>query len=498
MFAFAVWDDRSRELFLVRDRLGVKPLVYALRGTTIGFASTVRALRAAGFGGALDPQAVIDFLEWGVVPEQRTIYRGLAKLPPASIGHWRNGELVIRRYWEPPDAEPTRRISFTDAVDQAEQLLLAAVRRRTRADVAIGALLSGGVDSALVCWALSQVGSEIKCFTYAAPGKPEDESADAVQTAQELGIPLTVLHAEDSHDEWADFEAAYAEPFACGSALGMLRLSRAAHQAVTVLITGDGGDDVFLGYPHHRFLYQAQRLARNTPRVLARLAIQAGLGTPSKGPARRARNFAGYVAGGLGAFLRARPQARYFAWRGLLGPRLREFSPSSQSVPITPGAGRSVLDDYLGYARAHQFVAEYLTKVDGATMYFGLEARSPFLDHALWEFAAALPYSLRLRTGALKAVLREVARRRIGERVAAGPKRGFEVPIGAWLLGKWRRRSEELLEDSLLASGGWLEARRLLELTREEPVPELNLWYAVVLEAWLRRESSAPAVVAAA
>lgn len=495
MFAFALWDDRSRELFLVRDRLGVKPLLYAVSGGTLAFASTARALRAAGFGAGLDEQAVIDFLEWGVVPEQRSIYRGVEKLPPATIARWRDGRLETRRYWRPPTAPATASISFAEAVEQAEHLILSAVRRRTRADVPIGALLSGGIDSAIVCWALRHVGSEISAYTFSAPGELEDESTDARLTAQEIGIPLTVLEAEAAGDEWSDLTTAYAEPFACGSALGMLRVSAAARGAVTVLLTGDGGDDVFLGYPHHRSLHTAQLLARFAPVSLARIGLRAGLAPPANGAGRRARNYAGYVTGGLGAFLRVRNAARFFESNELLGPRLRELRPASQTVDIVPGSGRAILEDYLAFAREHQFVSEYLTKVDGATMYHALEARSPFLDHELWEFAAALPYSVRLRGGVLKAVLREIARKRISPRVAAGRKRGFEVPIASWLTGKWSARTAELLESSLLAEGGWLDSRRLLAMTRQGAVPGLQLWYAVVLETWLRRDAAATAPV---
>ena len=495
MFAFAIWDDRSRELFLVRDRLGVKPLVYSIRGETLGFASTERALRSAGFGGELNDQAVIDYLEWGVVPEQRTIYGGCEKLPPASIGKWSEGRFSLHRYWKPPRAEPSSAISFDEAVERTEEMLLTAVRRRTQADVPVGALLSGGIDSALVCWALREIGSDVQCFTYAARGQPQDESTDAGLTAREIGIPVTVLEMNEVQDEWEDFREAYAEPFACGSAIGMLRLSRAAKEAVTVLITGDGGDDVFLGYPQHRFLRTAQRLAR-----LAPPGLHAGppAGPGGSGLIRRARNFTGYVLGGLGAFLRARPQARFFETNGLLGTRLQDLRPASQQLGDVPGSGRSVLDDYLEYAREHQFVDEYLTKVDGATMYYGLEARSPFLDHELWEYAAALPYSLRLHRGTLKAVLRELARRRISARVASGRKRGFEVPLGFWLKGKWQQRTDELLTDSLLSAGGWLNTGKLLKLVRQGAVPDLNLWYAVVLEMWLRREASSGAQVRAA
>lgn len=490
MFAFGIWDEQSGELYLVRDRLGVKPLLYSTRGDTIAFASTARALHAAGFGQDTDRQSVIDFLEWGVVPEGRSIYQGIHKLQPATIARWHDGTLDTRCYWRPPVASPAGTISFADAVDQTEQLLLAAVRRRTRADVPIGALLSGGIDSALICWALRESGSDVKAYTYAALGEPEDESVDARLTARELGIPLEVLETDSTEPGWDDLTAAYAEPFACASALGMLRLSRAAKPAVTVLLTGDGGDDVFLGYPHHRYLYRAQRIARYLPMRLSQAGRSAGLGIPASGAGRRARNFAGYLTGGLGALLQVRNSARYFADHGLLGPRLQGLVPDSHTIAPKPGQGATVLDDYLDYARTHQFVAEYLAKVDGSTMYHGLEARSPFLDHELWEFAAALPYGVRLRGGVLKAVLRAIARRRISTRVAEGRKRGFEVPVESWLGTRWRPRAEALLRSSRLAEEGWLDGARLFELSRQGADPGLALWYGVVLESWLRQESA--------
>ena len=491
MFAFALWDDRSRELFLVRDRLGVKPLLYRAANGVVAFASTARALRDAGFAGDLDEQSVMEFLEWGVVPEQRSIYRGVEKLPPATIARWRDGRLTTQTYWRPGPAQPAGRVTFGEAVERTESLLLAAVARRTQADVPIGALLSGGVDSALICWALRESGADIAAYTFAAPGEPEDESADARATAEELGIPLTVLSAEGTQDDWQELVQAYGEPFACASALGMLRLSAAAREAVTVLLTGDGGDDVFLGYPHHRSLQLAERLATLTPSSLARLGIRAGLTPPAIGPAHRARNFAGYVTGGLGAFLKARASARYFRTTGLLGPRLTGRMAQSEQAAVVPGSGRSILADYLEFARGHQFVAEYLTKVDGATMHHALEARSPFLDHELWEYAAGLPYAVRLRGGTLKAVLREIARRRISERVASGRKRGFEVPVGAWLRTRWKQPAEQLLASSRLAEEGWLDGARLHRQVRDGTMPGSQLWYTVVLESWLRHEAPA-------
>jgi asparagine synthase (glutamine-hydrolysing) len=173
---------------------------------------------------------------------------------------------------------------------------------------------------------------------------------------------------------------------------------------------------------------------------------------------------------------------------GVLGTRLAGIVPATQQLPPRPGSGRTLLPDYLEFAREHQFVAEYLAKVDGATMYHSLEARSPFLDHELWEFAASLPFEVRLRNGELKAVLREIARRRIGPRVATGAKRGFEVPVGARLAGEWRDRTRALFAMPLLREQGWLDSRPLLSMLDGRGRPPVEVWYVAVLESWLRQQ----------
>lgn len=493
MFAFGIWDDRSRELFLVRDRLGVKPLLFADDGRQISFASTADALQHAGLAGDLDPQSVADFLEWGVVPDQGSIFAGVQKLPPATIARWHDGHFSQEEYWQLPQIH--RRSNgpdFVEAVDHTESLLKAAVSRRLQADVPIGALLSGGIDSALVCWALREAGADVETYTFSSPGAPEDETQDALRTAAELGIQLQVLEVGPGTSALSELVGAYGEPFACGSALGMLSLSAAARSSATVLLTGDGGDDVFLGYPHHRFLWYAQRLGTAIPRGAA--AMLPPFRGPATGRARRIANFGAYATYGLGALLQVRRSFRFLADQGALGDRLRSLSPTSYAIPTVGGAGASVLDDYLAWARRNQFVSEYLVKVDGATMHHGLEARSPFLDHELWEFAASLPYNVRLHRGRLKSVLREIAARRISKRVAAGRKRGFEVPISRLLKGPWREEAHAALASPLLEEGGWLDTNALRKwISGSDPVP-LPVWYAVVLALWLERSTSGATV----
>jgi asparagine synthase (glutamine-hydrolysing) len=496
MFAFALWDDAARTLYLVRDRLGVKPLVYAAHGQAIAFASTVRALRVGGFVGELDDATLANYLELGFVPEEDTIYRGAVKVPPASILEWTSGGCRIQTYWTPPTANDSHVCSLEDAVTEAERLLLQAVERRLHADVPVGALLSGGIDSGLVCWAVARLGGDVTAYTVGTSGDPSDETADASATAAELGIDHRVVAVTATEGPAAeDIASAYAEPFACASALGMLLVSGAVATSAKVLLTGDGGDDVFLGYPRHRHLWAAQKLAARLPVASARAWLGLRRAIPPIGPLRRGVHFVDYAVGGLSAFLDAHDGLPTYRRMGLLGDRLLSAVSDQRGLPWGKGAGRRVLSDYLQFDRGRQFVAEYLTKVDGATMHFGLEARSPFLDQDLWEFAGALPYGVRMHRGRLKAVLRELARRRISERVARGRKRGFGVPVQRWLVDRWYHAVEATMRDSVLVGDGWIRGEAFfnaLRVASRRGWAPLQLWYVFVLETWLRSERASP------
>lgn len=494
MFAFVIWDDESRTAYLVRDRLGVKPLVYLDRHRQLAFASTPRALSASGLtDGELNLHAVGEFLEHGYIPEQDCIYDGLQKLPPASVAVWRDGELSVRRYWASPASGSVRTLSFDEAVEQTEALLLEAVKRRLEADVPVGALLSGGIDSGLVCWAIARLGGDISAYTVAAPGHPADESAAATETARELGLRHSILRlTDDGPADLTELITAFGEPFAVESALGMLGVSRTiASAGIKVLLTGDGGDDVFLGYPRHRQLLMVERWAHRTPGAATPIWKGIRGAIPLRGAIRRGVHLADYVVGGLAAYLDAHDGLPFYARHGLLGERLEGATAAQRGGTWSVASARNILDEYLRHDLNHQFVSEYLVKVDGGTMHYALEARSPFLDQDLWEFAASLPTTLRLHNGELKAILREIARRRIGPRVAGLRKQGFAVPVQRWLASRWRSALDEMLRDSELERAGWIRAPKARELLQRVPiggeVPK-QLWYIMVLEQWLRAE----------
>jgi asparagine synthase (glutamine-hydrolysing) len=492
MFAFGLWDNRARRLFLVRDRLGVKPLLYTYRNRQLAFASTARALHASGFAGEMDERGVTEFLEFGFVTDDLSIYRDVKKVPAATIVEWKNGMLSQREYWSPPLLSSGGEPSFSEAVEETERLFLAAVEKRLQADVPVGALLSGGVDSSLVCWAVSKLGGDIRSFTVGTPGDPWDETADARATAAALKIDHEVidLSANDTPDV-SQLVKAYGEPFACASALGMLRVSRAVKESATVLLTGDGGDDVFLGYPEHLNFWRASRLAGVLPSGTTTFWSASRRLMPDTGLMRRARSFIDYTVGGLGAAACVRDGLPMYQKNGLLGERLLAASTPHRTMPWSIESSRRLLSDFLAYDRRTRFVGEYLTKVDGATMYHSLEARSPFLDQDLWSFASTLPFGLRLKGGQLKALLRELARRHIDERVAHGRKRGFGIPVQRWIATRWRDAVADLLRDSYLDREGWIRAdAALAQLDRAADAGSApkQLWYIYVLESWLRHE----------
>ncbi len=304
MFAFGLWDAQLRKLYLVRDRLGVKPVVYALRDGTIAFASTTAALKAAGFGGDLNEFAITDFLRWGFVSDDQCIYQGIRKVSAATIVEWSQGNLEQRPYWQPPSPQIFSRESFSTAVAQTERLLLDSVAIRLDADVPVGVLLSGGIDSSLVCWAVKKLGADITAYTVGVPGDPWDETAAAKQTAERLKIRHSILEmSPDDPLELNEVVTAYGEPFASASALAMLRVSRTIAKSAKVLLTGDGGDDLFLGYPRHRHLWLADKVSARVPSGLSSVFSSGARLLPQLGPLRRAAAFMDYVAEGVPAYL---------------------------------------------------------------------------------------------------------------------------------------------------------------------------------------------------
>jgi asparagine synthase (glutamine-hydrolysing) len=361
-------------------------------------------------------------------------------------------------------------------------------------------LLSAGIDSALVAWALRELKANVKCYTVGTPGHPADESVDAADTARLLGIEHeTIPFAADELPELNELTEAYGEPFACSSALGMLKVCRAVKPKATVLLTGDGGDDVFLGYGHHKNFLVAQRVAGYLPPLAKSWWPPLRKMLPANGSIKRAKHLMDYAVGGLGAITQAHDGLPYFEKRSMLGRRLQDQPLWHRNIAWDASSGKRVLERFLDYERQTRFVAEYMTKVDGSAMRYAIEARSPFLDQKIWELAAGLPVGTRIRNWELKSILREIVRRRLGPEVAHRKKKGFTIPVSDWLVGGWRPQLQEMAEGSLLERQDWIAGEALRRGVREaleQRKAPVQLWTLLVLERWLQK-NRVPATVAA-
>jgi asparagine synthase (glutamine-hydrolysing) len=283
---------------------------------------------------------------------------------------------------------------------------------------------------------------------------------------------------------------AFSEPFGCQSAQGMLRVSRAIKPQATVLLTGDGGDDVFFGYPFFHKAWTAQKIAQRLPDGADEIWRTVRGLVPGTGSFRRMRNFLDYTTGGLGAFMRIPDGLQYFERWGLFGERLKDRNLPQRCIPDSLASARNLLHEVFTLHRKLQFTSEFIPKVDGGTMYDALEARAPFLDQKIWEFATTLPAEVRFHGGELKAVLREIVRRRVSPATAQRKKQGFTVPGERWLAKQWITSLDILRGPTELERLGWIQPRALGsaidEAVGKQWVPP-QLWHLIVLERWLRK-----------
>lgn len=510
MFAIALWDREAQRLWLVRDRLGIKPLYFGLVGERFLFASELKALRAVdGWEPEIDPDALAGFVRFNYVPTPRTIYRGVYKLPPGSLLTYSpGGDPDVERYWTMADVVQQPRVDAPEdrVVDAAETLMRDAVRRRMVADVPLGALLSGGVDSTTVA-ALMQAESNvpIRTFTIGFEDAAYDEASDARAVAEHIGSKHTELYlsANRARDLIPDLPEWYDEPFADSSALPTRLVSQLARKDVTVALSGDGGDEVFFGYNRYVAAEDAWRRMRHMSPWLRKLfacaagALSVGAWdrvarlVPSAGRPR----MAGDKMHKLAAVLRQKgPDDIYrrlvSQWDdpGALLAGGREPIAEAWRVAgeIPDFAERMAFLDTVTY-----LPDDILTKVDRASMSVSLEVRVPLLDHRLVEFAWTLPKSMRLRGSTTKWLLRQVCYRHVPRELVDRPKMGFAVPLDAWLRGPLYDWAESLLDEKRLAADGLFDAAAVRAAWRRFLDGEGNLqhgiWGLLQAQAWLER-----------
>jgi asparagine synthase (glutamine-hydrolysing) len=487
MWAFALWDREREKLLLSRDRLGKKPLLIARTPEYVAFASEAAALLHLPFVRArLDRRSVADWLRLLYVPSPDTLLEGVKRLPPAS---WLelspespDGHPV--RYWTPPPPDPARRAdaAWFDAFDRQ---LVEAARLRTVSDVPIGVFLSGGLDSNLVLEALRRSGqSPIRTFTLGFEGEDDERPLARLGADRYADQHTELVLSQDLAPEIEAVLAHFGDPLGDSAVVTAALLARAARPHVKVIVNGDGGDELFGGYPRYRFAARADLAARWPAGLVGLDAMVRGRPTAEESieslrasdPARAAR--------ALGSVFAEAELERVLAPRYFDG---RDFTP-----PAWPGSrGPGLVDAMFAWDSGVYLPDDLLVKIDVASMAHGLENRSPLLDHKLFEHVARIPPARRADLRRTKPLLRHYAANRLPAPLLSAPKRGFQLPLERWLRGPLSGWLESLAGDPQATAPLFREGLVRAELAafRErrggDTVP-YRLWALAVLEWWAR------------
>ena len=504
MFAFAIWDECRGELFLARDRVGKKPLLYAHAGGKLIFGSEFRALLLhPDVSREIDREALHHYLSFMCVPAPLTAYRSIRKLEPGhSLRFTREGEVKIERYWQ-PDFSKKIKITEEEAGERALEVLREAVRVRLMSEVPLGAFLSGGIDSSTVVALMSEASSApVKTFSIGFEEQDFSELHHARRVAEHVGAEHhEFIVRPDALEVLPTLVEHYGEPYADSSAIPTYYVSRETRRHVTVALNGDGGDECFAGYER----YAAMRLSetyRRLPSPLREGLIRQAVGLIPTSELRRSR------LRSLKRFLRAAslpPVERYERWVTVLHEDekadlyteefRREMEGRESRRLLAPwfaranGAGvvdASLLTDTMTY-----LPNDLLVKVDIASMAVSLEARSPFLDHHVIEFAASLPENLKLRRLTTKYLLKRTLKKLLPSENLTRRKMGFGVPVGHWFRGPMQPFLREQLLSEKSSRRGLLRPEGVRRMVEEHTAGRRDythqLWTLLMLELWFQR-----------
>ncbi|WP_281915508.1 asparagine synthase (glutamine-hydrolyzing) [Caldimonas thermodepolymerans] len=495
MFGIAILDLRERKLVLARDRLGKKPLYYTTTPDgTLAFASELKCLYAVpGFSPRISTEATHDYFALGYVPAPASIYEGVHKLPPAHYLVVRQGQVSVQRYWQ-LDFGPKWQAGEAELKGQLLEKLEDAVRARLVSDVPFGAFLSGGIDSSVVAVLMARnLAAPVKTFTIGFKEAAFNELPDARSVATHIGADHHELIVEaDAVGLLKDLVWYFDEPFGDSSAIPTYLVSRLAAQHVKMVLSGDGGDELFAGYERYRRFQRLDAFARGTL-GLGGTALRAASLVAGKARGVRLRRIADRVD-------QPYPQ-RYLSGvalntaadlRMLLVP---EVAGNDPFVRVSDRFTRADIADPMEKILAGDIdtylADDILVKVDRMTMANSLEARSPLLDHELLEFAARLPLDLKLRNGSGKYLLKQVARDLLPAAVLDKPKQGFAIPVAKWFREDLRELMLDTLADRRFRERGIFNTagvRRCMELhlagSHDYSEP---LWLLLTYEMWARR-----------
>ena len=502
MFALALWDAPRGRLVLARDRVGKKPLLWTrLADGALAFASELKALlRLSGLRVEVDPGALDAYLALQYVPGRRTGLEGIERLLPGELLVFEAGRVELRRYhaFEPePEPEPAGRRGDEEWLELVRDRVDAAVRRRLVADVPLGALLSGGIDSSVVVALMAKASTEpVRTFTVGFADRRYDERQYARAVSARYGTRHEEVVLEpDAAVTLPRLAATFDQPLGDEAALPLYLICEAARRQVTVALTGDGGDEAFAGYERYLVPRLAGRLGRLPGLGLAARSLRAlpgGRGEPRSTSYRAAR------------FLEvaATPAAHRYARLVEVFPaslRAELWLPGFVGTPVSTGTllpkhGRSIAT--LQRADVESYLPDdLLLKADSASMAHSLELRSPLLDHEVLELGLALPDSLKVRGIGGKVALRRAFARELPDLVAGRPKRGFGVPLARWFRGELRELARDVLLDGTARERGQLHRPAVERLLAEHAQGQADhghrLWCLLMLELWQRHHVDA-------
>lgn len=516
MFAIALWDRRERVLYLIRDRLGIKPLYWANFDDRVVFGSELKALRADnGWTPALDRDGLAAYLRFAYVPAPHTIYRGVRKLPPGTILTVRErGVPKIRSFWSLADVASAGQssrldVSEEEATKRLDALLRDAVGRRMVADVPLGAFLSGGIDSSTVV-ALMQAQSPrpVRSFSIGFREPGFDEAPYAAEVARHLGTDHTELYISPDHavSVIPQLATIYDEPFADSSQIPTFLISEMTRRHVTVALSGDGGDELFGGYTRYLRGLTLWRLVRRLPQPVRSLAATGAsaispsawgaLGAVIPGSMRPAQF--GPKMHKLAGMLAGEPEASVLYRQMVTQWADRENIVIGGTEPEGPLDDRRITELVPDFIERMQYLDtmtylpdDILTKVDRASMAVSLEVRVPLLDHRVVAFSWMLPSAMKGADGVGKRMLRRVLSRYIPRELMERPKMGFAVPIHDWLRGPLRPWADLLLDERRLAAEGIFHPAPIVKRWREHLAGSHDwhnsLWAVLIFQAWKDR-----------
>ncbi|WP_164108732.1 MULTISPECIES: asparagine synthase (glutamine-hydrolyzing) [Sphingobacterium] len=479
MFAFAIYDDTSRKIFCSRDRLGVKPFYYSWKDGQLEICSQLRPISQ---NKRINNEAISMYLDCGYIPSPYTIYQNVYKLPPGN-----NLEIdldkqtcAVKEYWNLKEVTEVG-LSYAEAKEKLHNLLKDAVRIRLQADVPFGSFLSGGIDSALISSIASRVSKNpIKTFSIGFEDPEYDESKIAAQYAKIIGSEHTetICKVTDILEMIPQLVKVFDEPFADSSALPSLLLNKITKQSVTMVLSGDGGDESFFGYNHFRLVPYANKITL-VPYFLRKMAarmlsfnVLGARALSYKGILNAASKY-DFIAGifvGYDSLLRK----RNFNW-------LSHYN------------GYKIWSKDLLQATADLNIKLWLendsnVKVDRSSMAHSVEVRSPFLDYNIIEFARTLPVSFRYEKGRRKKILKDILKEYIPEEVFDQPKRGFAVPLAGWIRNELRSEFEENLNDDFLRQIPILNVSRFKDIFKKHLEGKHDyssfIWRVYILSKW--------------